>query len=77
MEKRFYYLFFIFLIFFLLFRAVPTAYGDSQARGPVEATAAGLHQSHSNARSKPHLKPTPQLTAHQILNPLSEARDQN
>ena len=40
------------------------------------ATAAGLHHSHSNARSKPHVRPTPSSGQHQILNPLSEARDQ-
>ena len=37
------------------------AHGDSQARGPITAVAAGLHQRHSNAR---------------LPNPLSEARDQ-
>ena len=47
----------------LFFRAAHVAYGDSQARGPVGATAAGLCQSNSNIRSKPHLWPTPQLTA--------------
>ena len=31
-----------FLFSFLLFRAVPAAYGISQARGPIEATAADL-----------------------------------
>ena len=31
------------------------AYGSSQARGQIGATAAGLHHSHSNARSEPHL----------------------
>ena len=36
--------------------------------------ARGLHHSHSNARSEPHLPPTPQLTATPDLNPLSEAR---
>ena len=41
----------------------PMAYGGSQARGPVGAIAIGLHQSHSNAGSEPHLQPTPQLTA--------------
>ena len=41
--------------FFFFFRAVPLAYGDSQGRGIVRATAASLHQSHSNARSEPHL----------------------
>ena len=51
-----------FLSFFLfLFRAAPLAYGDSQARGPIGATAANLHHS------------SRQL---QILNLLSKARDQ-
>ena len=45
------------------FRATHTAYGGSQARGPIRATATSLHHSHSNIRSKPHLQPTPQLTA--------------
>ena len=35
--------------------AAPTAYGGSQARGPIRAVAAGLHHSHSNARSEPGL----------------------
>ena len=38
-----------------LFRAVPAAYGGSQARGRIRAAAASLHQSHSHARPKPHL----------------------
>ena len=38
------------------------AYGGSQARGPIGATAAGLHHSHSNKGSEPLLWPTPQLT---------------
>ena len=46
-----------------LFRATPAAYGCSQARGPVGAVAADLHQSHSNTRSEPCLRPTPQLKA--------------
>ena len=45
----------------LSFRA--SAYGGSQARGPIGATAAVLHHGHSNARSEPRLRPTPQLTA--------------
>ena len=49
--------------FFLLFRATLAAYGSSQARGQIEATAAGLYHSHSNARSEPSLRTTPQLTA--------------
>ena len=34
------------------FRAIPLAYGGSQARGQVGAAAAGLHHSHSNAGSE-------------------------
>ena len=37
------------------------AYGGSQARGLIGATAAGLCHSHSHARSQLHLRPTPQL----------------
>ena len=44
-----------FFVVVLFFRATDTAYGGSQARGPIRATAAGLHHSHSNARSKPRL----------------------
>ena len=39
------------------------AYGGSQASGLIGATAAGLHHSHSNARSQLHLQTTSQLTA--------------
>ena len=49
--------------FFCLFRAVPMAYGGSQARGLIGAVAASLLQSHSNAGSEPPLRPTPQLVA--------------
>ena len=65
---------YIFISLFCLFRAAPAAYGSSQARGPVGATAAGLHHSHS--RSEPRLRPTPQLRPLWIFKPLSEARDQ-
>ena len=41
----------------------PMPYGGSQARGPVGAAAAGLYHGHNNARSKPCLRPTPQLMA--------------
>jgi len=41
----------------------PAAYGSSQARGQIRATAAGLRHSHSHARSGPSLRPPPQLTA--------------
>ena len=52
------------------------AYGSSQARDGIGAVAAGLYHSHSNSGSELHLLPTPQLWTGQILNPLSEARDQ-
>ena len=45
------------------FRASPAAHGSSQARSQIRAAAAGLHHSLSNARSKPHLRPTLQLVA--------------
>ena len=45
--------FFLFL-FFLLFRAAPTAYGDSQAMGQIRAAAASLQHSHSNTESEPY-----------------------
>ena len=64
---------FFFLVFF---RAAPKAYGSSQARGQVRATAAGL--CHSHTRSELHLWPTLQLTAKldPLFNTLSRARDQ-
>ena len=40
---------------FIFFRSTPTAYGGSQARGGIGATAASLYHSHSNAGSEPHL----------------------
>ena len=55
--------FFMYLIIVLLFRAAPETYGGFQARGQIGATTAGLRHSHSNARSEPHLWPTPQLMA--------------
>ena len=51
---------FVFVFVFLLFRAAPLAYGSSQARGRIRDVAAGLHHSPRQ---------------HQILHPLSEARD--
>ena len=55
--------------FFCLFRYTPGAYGSSQTRGQIGATAGGLHHSHSNVGSKLHLHPMPQLTA--ALDPYS------
>ena len=52
-----------FLVFVVVvFMATPAAYGSSQARGQIGATAASVHHSHSNARSKQHPRPTLQLT---------------
>ena len=45
------------------FRAAPTAYGSSQARGLTRIAATGLHHSHSPTRSELHLRPT-YTTAH-------------
>ena len=59
----------------ILFRASPTAYGGSQARGQVGATAASLHQRCSNAGSEPHLDLHHKLQQHWIPDPLSEATD--
>ena len=55
--------------------AAPEAYGGSLARGLIGATVASLRRSHSNARSKPRLRPTRQLMQRQFVNPQSEARD--
>ena len=53
---------FIYLLFWL-YKATPAAYGGSQARGLIGATAAGLRQSHSNTKSVLRLQAMPQLTA--------------
>ena len=59
------YCIYLFIYFyFCLLGATPAAYGGSQARSRIRATAAGLHHSRSNARSEPSLlRPTPQLMA--------------
>ena len=46
-----------FVFCFCIFRAVPAAYGGSQARGQIAAVAA----SRSNVGSEPYLRPTLQL----------------
>ena len=53
----------LFFFFFCLSRAAPEACVVSQARGLIGAMTAGLHHSHSNARSETRLHPTPQLMA--------------
>ena len=55
--------YFFFFGLFAFSRVTPVAYGGSQARGPIGAVAAGLHQSHGNTGSEPRLQPTPQLVA--------------
>ena len=60
LEKLF-FLFFFSPRLFAFSRAVPVAYGDSQARGRIGAVAASLRQSHSNVGSQLLLQPTPQL----------------
>ena len=50
-----------YFILFCLFTASLMENGGPQARGQIGATAAGLHHSHSNTGSKPHLLHTPQL----------------
>jgi len=70
--------YFVFLLLFsiCLLRAVPAAYGSSQARGRIGATAAGLHHSHSNVGSELQLWLHHSSQQHQIPNPLNKARDQ-
>ena len=53
------------------------AYGGSQARGRIRATAAGLRQSHSNAGTELHLQPTPQLTATPDPQPTEQGQESN
>ena len=66
----------IILFICLLFRAVPKAYGSSQARSWAEATTASLCHSHSNTGSRVcdlhHSS-----SQCRIFNPLSEARNWN
>jgi len=69
---------------YFLFTDEPAAYRSSQARGQIGAGAAGLHHSHSNTRSEPHLWPGDLSRIHDlhhslqqswILNLLRETRD--
>ena len=57
------FLFFFFFGLFAFSKAAPGAYGGSPARSLIGAAAAGLRQSHSNAGSELHLRPTQQFTA--------------
>ena len=60
-------LFYFISFHFILFRAAPVACGGSQAKGWSRAAATGLCHSHSTARSKLRLRPTPRLMA--VLDP--------
>ena len=70
----------LFLVGFFLggegvaFRAALSAYGGSQARGQIGATATDLHHHHSNTRSEPCLQPTPQFTATMDPQPTEQGR---
>ena len=59
----FIYLFTFYFCLFGISSATLATYGVSQARALIGAVATSLYQSHSNVGSKPHLQPTPQLTA--------------
>ena len=52
------------------------AYGISQTRGQIGTVTDGLYHSHSNAALSHIFDLHCSLRQHQILNPLSEARDQ-
>ena len=66
----------LFLLFcFLLFKAAPAVYGDSQTRGSIGATAVSLH--HSNAGSEPCLRPIPQFTATPDPQPTEQGQQSN
>ena len=70
-------LFVFFFVFFVfgLFRAAPTAYGGSQARGQIGAVALA----YTTAMATPDLRRIcdshDSSQQHRILNPLSKARD--
>ena len=71
--------FFLFFFFFsfLVFGAEPSGYGGFQARNQISTTAAGLHHSHCNSGSEPHLRPTPQLTVIWALRPSEQGQGWN
>ena len=48
-------MFYFYNFVFCIFRATPTAYGGSQARDIIGATATGLHHGPSSKGSEPHL----------------------
>ena len=75
--SSFFFLFFLFFFcLFVLLGPHPWHVEVPRLGGLIGATAASLCQSHSNDRSKPNLRPTPQLTATPVPYPMNEARDQ-
>ena len=68
---------FVCFVFLPFSWAALVVYGGSQARGRTGAVATGLCQSHSNARSKPHPRPTPQLTATPDRQPTEKGQGSN
>ena len=70
------FLAFLFLFLFLLFRAAPTAYGNSQARGQI-ATAPGLCHSYSNVGSELRFQPMAQLMATLDPSPIEQGQGSN
>ena len=69
--------FFFFFFFFCPFRAAPTAYGSSLARGGIGAATAGLHHSFGNTGSRPCLWHTPQLMATPDPRPTEQGQGSN
>ena len=63
------------VFFFFFVFSPPMAYGSSQVRGQIEAIAAGLGHSYSNARSSHVCDLHHSSQPSWILNPLREARD--
>ena len=63
--------------FIFSFGSAPAAYGGFQARGRIGAATASLRDSHSHARSEPHLHPTPQLMAMLDPNPTEQGQGWN
>ena len=69
------FLFPLYSFAFFFFRATPAAYGSSQARGRIRATAAGLHIATATGDPSHNLDLHHSSPQHWILNPLSKARD--
>ena len=65
-----------FVVVVILFRATPAAYGISQARGLIGATAACLHHGHGNSGSKCICDLHHRSRQCQIPDPWGKARDQ-